>query len=72
MEIEGINLVKNARNEIEVGIHKDTFINYLSSIPVNSAGYINILLVPNFKPTKKGGYTHYAKLVTTCQEEKNQ
>ncbi len=68
MEIEGINIVKNARSEIEMGIHKDTFINYLNSLSTNQAGYINIILIPNFKPTRKGGYTHYAKLVTDKEE----
>jgi hypothetical protein len=58
-EVKGINLTQNARREIDMGIHKETLINFLSALPASHTGYINIKLIPNFKPTKQG-YTHRA------------
>lgn len=62
MQIKGINLKQNTRKEIVVGIHVETFKDFLASIPHTSAGYINFKLIPNFTPTNKG-YTHKAVLM---------
>lgn len=63
MQIKGINLKQNSRGEIVVGIHEETFKQFLASTPKTSAGYINFRLIPNHVPTNKGGYTHKAVLI---------
>lgn len=57
---KGINLKENAKGDIDMGLHRDTLNDYINSLPVNKAGYINFKLVKRFYPSKKGGYTHQA------------
>lgn len=62
MQVRGINLKQNSRKEIIVGVHEDTFKEFMSSIPKSKKGFFNFKITPNYTTTE-AGYTHRAELM---------
>lgn len=65
---KGVNLRQNATGAITCGFHVATLIEYLQTLTPNANGYVNFLILQNFKPSSKGGYTH--RMVRNVYEPK--
>lgn len=59
---KGVNFREFDQNRIGIGIHRDQFVEYLNSLPVDQKGWINFDLQRNLKPQEKRGYSHFLRL----------
>ena len=58
----GINFRELNDSKIGVGIHREQFIEFLTSLNPDEKGWLNFDMIKNQNPTQKNGYSHFLKV----------
>jgi len=69
--LRSINLKKNRKGTIQGGMHKESILEELKSIPANERGFINFDITENFRPSQ-GGFTHQLMIIPDKKEIETQ